>query len=209
MADDQVSDTTAVYDQIAQSYAHAVQEFAPETERKRFVSLLANGGSVLDLGCAAGRDSIWFASRGLKPTGVDLSENLLAIARERAPDIDFLRQDIRKLDFPDDSFDGIWACAVLLHLSRSEALSVMKRCHFMLKPDGILTVMVKKGRGEADVAETLSSGVSRHFTYFETDELKTMMHRAGFSVTDLYTWKEKDRQEHGRDVEWISCFAAK
>jgi len=209
MNDDHVSKKVSTYDRIANKYASKIRNFAPEKERERFISFLPKGGHILDLGCAAGRDSIYFSSRGFHAVGVDLSKKLLAIARKIAPNLTFLHRDIRHLKLPDSSFDGIWACAVLLHLKRKEVLGVLKNCYKKLKPGGTLFVLVKKGDGEADVSEKLSSGESRHFVYYQSDEVQKMLEDAGLSVIDLYTWNSSDRDASSRDVEWISCFAKK
>lgn len=206
---DSVSKTISVYNQIAEEYAQALNDYTPDIERDRFVSLLPEGAAILDLGCAAGRDCIWFASKGFVPTGVDLSDKLLSIARKNAPQLTFHKKDVRDLDFPDASFDGIWACAVLLLLKRDEIQGVLRQCHWMLKKGGVLALLVKEGEGEGDVVEALSSGVSRHFTYFRKDEIEKYTTNAGCKIIDMYQWNSKDRYGPDRDVEWISCFARK
>lgn len=79
----------------------------------------------------------------------------------------------------------------------------------MLKEKGVLFILVKEGRGEANVAEKLSSYAVRHFTYFMSDELKMFLKNAGFIVEDIYSWNEKDRRSDHRDLIWISSFSKK
>lgn len=78
-----------------------------------------------------------------------------------------------------------------------------------LASSGILFIMVKKGKGEANVAEELSSHLSRHFTYFQEDELLGLVKDAGFEVVEQYTYNEKDRRPDHRDLRWISSFSKK
>jgi len=76
-----------------------------ESEAKELVSIILNSiqipenGSVLDLACGAGRHSIYFAQKGYDVTAVDLSQNLLLVAKEAALDnkvnIEFIQSDIR------------------------------------------------------------------------------------------------------------------
>ncbi|HAB53790.1 MAG: hypothetical protein A2315_04390 [Ignavibacteria bacterium RIFOXYB2_FULL_35_12] len=71
--------------------------------RKNIV--LENGSKVLDLACGAGRHSILFAKNGFDVTAVDISDNLLNVARKTAEEfklnINFIKNDLRKLDLTD------------------------------------------------------------------------------------------------------------
>ena len=207
--DDYLKKVIAVYDRIAYEYAKGNIAYTPEIEREKFIDLVKKGGSILDAGCAAGRDTQYFYNKGLKATGIDLSEKLLDIARRNSPYVRYKKIDVRKLPFQDNSFDGIYACAVLIHLKREDILPVIQSFHQILKENGILFLMMKRGKGEVDIKEELSSYESRRFTLVEPDELEQWLHDAGFSIIKLYTWNSQDRWPEGRDVEWISCFAKK
>lgn len=199
--------TAATYDAIADDYAVQINALAPAEDRELFLSLLAPQSKILDVGCAAGRDSIFFTQHGHVTTGIDMSEKLLAIAREKAPGLTFLNKDIRDKSFPDSSFDAIWASAVLLHLKRKEVLPVLENFYLLLQPGGIVYVSVKQGKGDVDVAEELSNNKKRHFTYFMPDELSKMFEKAGFTVEKVFTSNEKDRDPNLRDLWWVSVIA--
>lgn len=209
MSDDHVAKTIDVYNAMADDYAKKLNDYAPRPEQEKFVSLLPKNATILDAGCGPGRDCEYFVKHRLKVTGVDLSEKLLDIARRRVPQARFIKQDLRALNFPSDSFDGIWACASLLHLHRAEAPLVLQNFFHLLKPSGILFIMVKAGSGEADVKESLSSNMVRHFTYFILKELKKLLEKAHFSVEEIYTWNEEVRRPGRRDLVWISSFSKK
>ncbi len=209
MKDDHVKNTIAVYDAMAGKYAKKFNDYAPLPERERFISLLPHHAHILDVGCGPGRDADYFTANGSSVTGVDFSEKLLEIARLRVPQAIFYKQDFRSLRFSKQSFDGIWACASLLHLKRHEVPMVLNNFFQLLKSGGILFIMVKEGSGEADVAEELSFHLSRHFTYFQKKELKNILKDAGFEVVELYTYNEKDRRPDHRDLWWISSFSRK
>src|SRR3989344_2594331 len=193
MPDDPLKSSAIVYNSIALTYARQIEEYAPVPERDEFISVLPSQGKILDVGCAAGRDSGYFSSKGFSVVGVDLSGKLLEIARKKFPHIDFFKQDFRSHDFPKESFNGIWACASLLHLKRTEIPAVLRQFFALLKPKGILYIQVKEGKGEKDVVDILSSGQSRHFTFFEIGELKQFLEEAGFRVEKIYVFNEKER----------------
>src|SRR5262245_38150550 len=89
-------------------YAHR-----DEAEAAAFIDLLierlgfGSGSSVLDLGCGNGRHSRRLASHGYRVTGIDLSADSLALAREQsAAPVEWVRQDMRRA-FGTDAFDYI------------------------------------------------------------------------------------------------------
>lgn len=209
MSDDHIKKTVAVYDAMAQKYAKKLNDYAPLPERERFISLLSNRAHILDVGCGPGRDAEYFTAKGFRVTGVDFSEKLLAIAKVRIPQATFYKQDFRRLRFPKGSFDGIWACASLLHLKRREVPEVLKKFFQLLKSGGTLFIMVREGDGETDVAEELSSYLSRHFTYFQQEELKDLVRDAGYEIVEQYVYNEKDRRPDHSDLWWIASFSRK
>ena len=66
MINDHVIKTVATYDAIATSYAVKLESFTPEQERELFLSLLKPDARILDVGCAAGRDSIFFSKKDIR-----------------------------------------------------------------------------------------------------------------------------------------------
>lgn len=83
--DDYVLKTIHVYDVIARDYAKKRTDYAPEPEREKFIERIFPKGKILDAGCGPGRDSAFFEERGLQVVGIDLSEKLLEIAKQKAP----------------------------------------------------------------------------------------------------------------------------
>lgn len=79
----------------------------------------ATGRSILDVGTGTGRAAIVLAARGATVTGVDASEQMLAVARERAAalgvNVTFAPGDAHRLAFPDRSFDAAVSLRVLMH----------------------------------------------------------------------------------------------
>jgi SAM-dependent methyltransferase len=61
-------------------------------------ALAPEGAAVLDAGCGTGRVAIELARRGFDVVGVDVSEEMLAVAREVAPELDWALADLADLD---------------------------------------------------------------------------------------------------------------
>jgi len=111
--------TIVVYNKLGVAYANRIANIRLPA-LYQFSAMLPKHAKVLDAGCAAGRDSTLLKEQGLQVVGVDLSTVLLDIARKEVIGPIFREQDIRTLNFPAESFDGVWANAVLLNLARSD-----------------------------------------------------------------------------------------
>jgi SAM-dependent methyltransferase len=105
-----------------------------------------SGSTVLEAGCGVGAQTVTLAQRSpdAQFTSVDVSAASLAEARRRADragltNVDFRQADILDLPFKDESFDHMFVCFVLEHLSRPvEALAILNR---LLRPGGTTTVI--------------------------------------------------------------------
>ena len=78
-----------------------------ELEVDFVASQIRPAGRVLDVPCGTGRVAVPLAERGFTVAGLDISEAVLAVAREADPGIDFRHGDMRELPWPDESFDAV------------------------------------------------------------------------------------------------------
>ncbi len=194
-------DTIAWYNQNAETYAEINATVADVDQIDELTGLLPAGASILDVGCAAGRDSNLFCQRGFKVTGVDLSEGLLSIAEQHFPGINFIKADLRALPFENESFAAVWAHQSLLHLETpKEAQDAIQEFHRVLTNNGILHILVKAqtGKNKTAVVSDAFSGHDRFFQYFTTDEIGRFLARAGFETIKLEEYRESDKKANGR-----------
>lgn len=200
--------TISTYNKIARAYFEKSQKYAPVPEREKFISLVQPGGAILDAGCGPGRDTNFFAAHGFSTTGIDLSTGLLEIAKDNCkPGATFEQMDLRSISLPDTSFDGIWACASLLHLTHQELPPVLSKFRNLLKENGTLFVLVKEGIGERMVHGGTAGDDERFFAYYSPEELKSLVTTAGFSVLESYTWDQNVRDNERPHEIWIALFA--
>jgi ubiquinone/menaquinone biosynthesis C-methylase UbiE len=95
---------------------------------------VAPGMSVLDVGCGPGYVSAAAAERGAVPIGMDFSREMIGIAKEMFPQIEFREGDAQNLPFAEASFDRVLANFALLHLATPER-ACAEACR-VLKPGG-------------------------------------------------------------------------
>jgi len=128
------SELAEIYDQLYLSLFNYEQdaEFVDSILKKYQIQ------EFLEIGCGSGHLAQLLVKKGYKITGVDLHEEMLQIARERLPGVDFIQQDIRKLKF-DRKFDAIIAMGrMFTYMTTNEdvekSIHSIARC---LNQDGI------------------------------------------------------------------------
>lgn len=197
--------TRQVYNKLGKQYIKDSKHLDP-IERLPFRKAFTKGAHILDVGCAGGRDSQFFVAGGLKVTGVDASDVFIKEARRAVTGASFRQGDLLEMNFPKNTFDGIWAQAVLLHLKRKDVPKALKKFHTILKPGGLLHIRVKKGRGEEYLKEKLSGWNERFYTYFSKKEMEDMLKKQGFKVEYSKIFPDKLKR---MNVIWIAIWARK
>ena len=82
------------------------------------------GKAVLDLGCGYGENCAEFKAMGASwILGVDISEKMLAVAREEHPDIEYVRGDISDLSFVSGTFDVVFSSLAVHYIADFDALA--------------------------------------------------------------------------------------
>ena len=165
--------------------------------RGRFCRELPPDALILDFGCGSGRDAKVFLEAGYRVEAMDGSEELCA----RASEYTGLRVEHRFFQDLDarDRYDGIWACASILHLPKEELAEVIGKTEAALKKGGILYTSFKYGDFEG-----VRTG--RYFTCFTEETLKAFWARvSSMRIFDL--WITRDGRPGREEEQWINLLA--
>lgn len=201
--------------EYARKYAANIADRIDEWMFEEFLAFVPQAASVLDVGCAAGRDTGYLNAKGYQVTGVDLSGELIRLARQKYPQLNFIEADFTQLQFDDDSFDAIWCKASLVHLPSQvivkKALSEFWR---VLKVGGHIMILTKaREQGKAKTASKvdLLSRKERYFRYQEKQEFLDLCKGVGFDVLQSKLYNEKDLQVSytKRHEMWLFVIARK
>jgi SAM-dependent methyltransferase len=181
------------YNDNAETFFAATANVDMEPVYQRFLRLLPPAGRLLDAGCGSGRDAKAFAQKGFIVDAFDASPELAKLAAA------FTGQPVEVMSFLEFDrhhlYDGIWACASLLHVPEVELAQVFQRLWHGLKPNGVLYVSFKQGRDEREQG-------GRVFTDATEDKLRNWMKALeGLASTDIWCTADQrpDRQE-----QWVN-----
>ena len=182
------------YQQHADSFFGGTVDVDMTSLYDRFIPLLPDGAAVLDAGCGSGRDALAFGKLGYSVTAFDASPALVSLAERH------VGQPVHCLRFQDmawqDAFDGIWACATLLHVPAAELPGVMQRLRNALKPRGILYASFKYGKGEREHR-------GRRFTDLDEPGLAALLEQAR-GLEERETWITNDLRPGRESERWLN-----
>jgi ubiquinone/menaquinone biosynthesis C-methylase UbiE len=173
------------YDQGSKDYSDYFKrphEFI-EPERRHFIQQLPTGSKILDCGCGPGMDTERFSRMGYNVTAIDLSERFVKLTKERVRTATVKKMDMKYLEFPEASFDGLWASFSLLHIRASDIEQTLSRFRAVLRPNGLLFAAVHRGP-KTEWVKTTISGMERD-TYVQEwiqTEIEDVLGSAGFTI---------------------------
>ncbi len=188
--------TLAYYDTHAADYCAATRQVDLSALYTPFLAEVATGGRVLDAGCGCGRDARAFIARGYALDAFDASAAMVTEARRYTG----LGADrvwhMRFADLKAESrYDGVWACASLLHLPAASQPDALRRLLRALVPGGLLFLSYKAGAGEARDAQ------GRHFTYYDPESLRGLLNMLDITQV-LRVWSTPDASR--AEVTWVN-----
>ena len=165
---------------------------------EKFLAYIPPGGHLLDAGCGSGRDAKAFLERRFQVTAFDASA---ALAKKASA---LLGQEVRCCRFDQvtevSQFDGVWACASLLHVPQGELLHAMTSLVSSLRAGGIFYASFKSGAGERTDAH------GRHFTNMTQDSLIQLVEQTkGLDL--LETWETRDQRPERQNESWWNLIA--
>ena len=191
--------TLKYYNKNAQSFASGTVSVKFTEVQDKFLEKLNPDAYILDFGCGAGRDTKYFLSRGYQVDAVDGSEQLCRIASEYT-EIKVRQMLFQELD-EKEKYDGIWACASILHLPKKQLREVLENMYAALKSEGWIYASFKYGEFEGE-----RNG--RYFTDFTTDTFKDFIHDMhGLKIEEQ--WITGDVRPGRGEEKWLNLLLQK
>lgn len=139
------------YESNAERYAAETFSADMSEQYQRFLPLLKKGAKILDVGSGSGRDTFYFQKHGYQVTALEPSKNLGREIRKVFSG-EIVCSDIQSYQTT-ERYDGIWACASLIHLQEEEILCFFKKIDMYLNDNGIVYVSGKSGISTGEVED--------------------------------------------------------
>lgn len=144
---------------------------------------LLPAGSILEIGAGGGRDAKELTARGYNYLGTDISPEMLTVAREELPTVEFQHRSVYDLETIGREFDGFWASAVLLHIPRQRIDVALRQIRTVVRPGGIGFISLKDGAGETVENEDVHGvQLRRLFVYWTKADFATVLDRNGYDL---------------------------
>lgn len=188
-----MSRTIRYYDDNAAQFAEGTLGVDMSELHTRFLVHIPAGGLILDAGCGAGRDIKAFVQAGFRVRAFDASAELVCLAQEHSG----LAVELRRFEDVDERscYDGIWACASLLHVPEADLPATLSCLWASLKPGGVFYLSFKHGEGERCAGE-------RDFTDATESRLRDWV--GGLpEIETLECWITRDQRPE-RSEEWLN-----
>ena len=182
----EVKKTQETYTKIAASYAEAWQDRGTiRPHLAQFADLVGVGGLVFDVGCGPGFDTAVLQTHQLRTVDLDYNWQMMHTGRSQLTQpIDFTQIDMRRLPLPANCANGLWVCASLLHIPRTDVPATLREFYRVLQPGGILYLSVKQGDGSQWAEQSYGHTAARFYTFWQPDSFDTALETAVFHIID-------------------------
>jgi len=196
---DNVTPTIEYYDHNATSFTDSTVSVDFSATQSEFLSRLLPNAHILDFGCGSGRDARLFMEQGFSVDAIDGSAEMCRFASE------YTGLQVRQMMFQDfdaeDTYDGIWACASLLHLTYTELENVFPKIEKALHTGGIMYASFKYGKFEG-----MRNG--RYFTDMDEESFSVLIEKTGrLQIEKL--WISTDVRPGREDEKWLNVLLRK
>ena len=196
-----LANTRATYDHVAEEYAARIaRELAGKPLDRAllacFVEQVGGLGLIADIGCGSGHVAAYVHELGAQVAGIDLSPEMVAIARQRSPEIPFEQGSMLALAAPDASWGGIVALYSIIHLPPEGRPHALAEFYRALRPGGLLLLAFHMGDEQRHLDEWWGQEVSLDIWFLQPREIESLLIEAGFTVEMSLV-----RQPYAPDVE--------
>ncbi|MRI33611.1 SAM-dependent methyltransferase [Endozoicomonas sp. OPT23] len=186
--------TNSFYDKNAGDFFSSTAQIDASDLYDQFLPYIPKNGLILDAGCGSGRDSLAFKLKNFQVTAFDASHAMSALAQVATG---LTIQTCRFDEFiSSNQYDGIWACASLLHIPLFNLSNNITHLAQFLKADGVFYCSFKFGDEEVERD-------GRHFTNLTEDSLASVL--IGTPLAIKKSWLSNDLRPGREKEQWLNA----
>lgn len=197
------------YDKTAINYA---EKFINELDNKHldqillkaFIAEHINKGPIIDLGCGPGQTTKFLSDNGFTDCiGIDISSEMVSVAKRMHPNLNFEQADILNLKFQDNRFGSAIAFYSIVHFDYDQVRAALKEIKRVLKDNGEFLFAFHIGDNIVHLDNFLGHDVEIDFYFFEVEKIKSILEETGFETVDVITRQPYKDVEHQSERAYI------
>jgi len=183
------------YQKNAKEYINKTKDADLSDERNKFLQYMPSKGKILDIGFASGRDSLAFKQLGYDVISIDSCKEFCDYGKSIG--LNVININVKDIIY-NNEFDGIWACASLLHVKLGELVEVFNKISSAMKDDSVLYCSFKYGEFEGIRDD-------RYYTDMTLVKIQLLLKNTNLSIKEY--WVKADSLN--RENKWISFILKK
>ena len=173
------------YDTVAEDYHSLVHDALTTMPFDRamtdaFAELVS--GPVLDVGCGPGHKTAYLRGLGLDAFGIDLSPEMVAVAKQKYPDLRFSVGSMLDLDLPDRQLGGVLSSYSIIHLPSDQVPVALGEFFRVLTPGGYVLVAFHVGDIVRHLTQGYGHSISLDVHWLQPDRVAAQLVEAGFTM---------------------------
>jgi SAM-dependent methyltransferase len=189
------------YDRLAAAYADNLFDELSHKPLDRalldaFAEEVRGKGPVVDVGCGPGQIARYLHERGVSISGLDLSPEMVAVARRLTPAVSFREGSMLDLPDPDGSWAGCTAFYAIVHFDEGELKRALREIGRVVRRRGLLLLAFHEGREIVHRDDLFGVAVDLDFVFWETATVERALREAAFVIEAKLERSPYEGREH-------------
>ena len=194
-----IDKTINYYNENAETFYQNTVDIDLEPFYEKFLRYIPDKGRILDVGCGSGRDSLYFINNGYDVTSIDASEEMVKLSSALTGQ-STIHLRIEDIDYQ-NKFNGIWACASLLHIEKIFTEKVLISLGNALRKSGVLYASYKYG-ANTSILE------GRYYNNFDESSFRAVI--GNIKKLDIVNqWTTDDLRPSRENEKWLNVLLEK
>jgi len=202
-----MNETHNYYATNAKSLSNRYESADVRNIHAQLVKTFSSNSRLLEIGCGSGRDASFMYKNGYKILAIDASKEMIYEAKILHPEIvNNLHVKIipNDLHYKEQSFDGIYSIATLMHLEKNDISKTIEKVYSYLKPCGIFLFSVSIQRD--DIIDKHKDIHGRHFTTISQENWISLCESKGFTTSQVHISSDGLNRD---GIIWLTCIMEK
>ena len=202
-----MNSTISYYKKNAKDLTKRYESANVDKVQQLLLEIFAKNSNLLEVGCGSGRDANFMVENNYTIIAIDASKEMITEAKKIHPLLENSLHIVtipNELKFNNNSFDGVYSIATLMHLEEKEIKKTIKKIYDMLKNRGIFLFSVSIKRDDID--ENFKDSKDRHFTTISQNKWLTISNDIGFKTIKTVLTNDGLKRD---GIVWLTCIMEK